>query len=320
MSRRRKSTADERLESAVRDIARSYYERAELSVERIGQGVMNYMFKVRAEAEDLCIVRIYPPGREKVAKYEPDLIERLHALGCLVPRITGYSTTATPGRPAHLVYRYIPGHSLQAHRHLMTRGQLETLARAIAENLELMASHRVSGYGGLITADSADDDTALEFCTRSLSRGIEAAKATGVLSAEVIDQLESLLGSLGERVVALDGALAWGDLALSNILVDEGGRLTGLIDFESCFALDRALSIGYFRAIAPDDELLRLLIEASRSLGCELDERRINLCAVLRAARMARFAHTALPSGVAQRPVSALLPGAMTALARLIET
>jgi Ser/Thr protein kinase RdoA (MazF antagonist) len=298
-------------------IAREYFEAKPEVAERLPQGVMNYMFKVRSAAEDLCVVRIYPPGREKVALYEPQLLHRLRQAGCCVPEVVGYATVPQVELPAYCVYRFIPGSSLESRQRWLGRSSLRAIGQKIVENLSLMAACRVSGFGGLVTHESADDDSATSFFFRSLRRGIERAEESGVLSAAVIGRMRSLLETVSSEVSKFDGALAWGDLAPSNIILDAEDNLAGLIDFESTFALDRALSFGYFLALAPDHPLLAVLIQEARSSRFGLDEGRMNLCAVLRAARMARFAHRNLPSGASQRPIESILPGAKSALSDL---
>jgi aminoglycoside phosphotransferase (APT) family kinase protein len=278
------------------------------------------MFRVRTERDDFFVVRIYPKLREKVAAYEAQLIQRYRDAGCSVPEVISYECARSADVPPHLIYRYIRGETLTARRTCLTSRQLQDLARALLKNLQLMASCSVSGFGGLITAGSADDPTPWQFFQRSLSCGIESAKRSKVIDARLIDCLMQLLETCEAEVSKFDGALAWGDLAPSNILVDENDELAGIIDFESTFALDCSLSAGYFYAIAPGEPLLAALLREGKSTGFEFDERKLKLCAILRAARVARFAHKDLPSGAPQRSIAAMLPGAVQVLPELVNS
>jgi aminoglycoside phosphotransferase (APT) family kinase protein len=304
-------------EAIALQIARLYFGLAAVSAERLIQGVMNHMFKIRSEAEELCVVRIYPPGRQKVVAYEPQLVERLRLAGCCVPEVVGYGHLNGGGSASYFVYRFIQGQTLASRQTQIPRKKLQAIGRSLVDNLYLMATLRLRGFGGLITSDTADDNSAWEFFSRSVARGADNADSSRVLSEDVIYRLRALLDSARREVSAFDGALGWGDLAPSNILIDEDDRLIGLIDFESSFVLDRSLSFGYLRAILPDHPLLKILIDEARTTHFEVSDMRIKLCAALRAARMARFAHRNLPSGHLQRTISSILPGGIAALVEL---
>jgi aminoglycoside phosphotransferase (APT) family kinase protein len=287
------------------------------SVVRFSEGMMNYMFQITTKSREIFVLRVYPAGRHKVAKYEAQLILEMHARGCFVPDIVSYRSDETEHIPAHLIYRYIHGATLASRRAQCSTQEMRQLAGALIDNLKLMASCEVRGYGGLVTAKSADCETAQEFFHRSMTRGIERAKETRVLPESTILSMQDLLDTAGPDVMRFDGQLAWGDLAPSNILIDQHNRLTAIVDFESTLALDHALSLGYLLAMSPDDPLIPLLLDEGARRDFAFDNRKIRLCAVLRAARMARFAHQPLPSGTLQRPIETILPGALRSLADL---
>src|SRR5205823_5289872 len=121
-------------------------------------------------------------------------------------------------------------------------------------------------------------------------------------------------------IAGFDGVLAWGDLATTNILVDETGRLTGLVDFESSFVLDSTLSVGYLYGMNPEHPLIHALLDVGRASGSVFVDEKLKLCAALRAVRMAKFAHRDLPSGELQHPIQDVLPGAIRAVEQLVET
>src|SRR5690349_7098984 len=121
------------MEAIALKIARSYFGSSALYAERIREGVMNFMFKIRSESEYLSIVRIYPPGREKVARYEPSLLRQLRELGCQVPEVLEFNAGAIEELPCYLMYRYIDGQTLEQRRHQMGNRELERLASMLVE-------------------------------------------------------------------------------------------------------------------------------------------------------------------------------------------
>ena len=287
------------------------------TVEPLAEGVMNHMYLARTRRSESFVIRIYPAQRRKVARYEPGLIQRLYASGCLVPEIVGHHLPASESAPAWVAYRYIEGVTLARRASALGPREIRNIAAALVENLKTMSRVPIRGFGGLLTYDSADEADAWEFVRRSLAGGIDNAARNGVVDRASIERLQRVLENSRRDVECFDGALAWGDLAPTNILLDREDRLAGLVDFESSFALDAALSAGYFFAMDPGHPLLDALLEAAHAAGFGFQDAKLKLCAVLRASRMAKFAHRSLPMGRPQSPIAILLPGAMQALEEL---
>lgn len=287
------------------------------AVEFLPEGVMNHMYLARTRRGERFVIRIYPARRRKIARYEPGLIQRLHAAGCLVPQIIGHDFPASESAPAWVAYHYIEGSTLARRASALRPRKMRGIATALVENLEIMSRLPVRGFGGLVTHDLADDADPWEFVRRSLAGGIENAERNGVVDRANAERLQRVLECSRRDVEHFNGALAWGDLAPTNILLDGEDRLAGLVDFESSFALDGALSAGYFFAMDPGHPLLSAVLDAANAAGFGFEDAKLKLCAVLRAARMAKFAHRSLPMGLPQRPIADLLPGAMQALEQL---
>lgn len=299
------------------DLAGRLFPSGFAALEPLPEGVMNHMFLARTRRGESFVIRIYPAQRRKIARYEPQLIERLRAAGCQVPQIIGHDLPESEAAPAWAAYRYIEGVTLARRASAVGPREIRNIAAAIVENLKRMSRLAVRGFGGLVTQDSADEADPWEFVRRSLAGGIENAARNNVIDETSAARLRRVLESSRPDVERFDGALAWGDLAPANILLDREDRLAGLVDFESSFVLDGALSAGYFFAMDPAHPLLQGLLEAGKAADFGFQDIRLKLCAVLRAARMAKFAHRSLPMGAAQRPIASLLPGAMQALGEL---
>jgi aminoglycoside phosphotransferase (APT) family kinase protein len=305
------------LRSKALEICRKHLGGGVYTVAPLKQGMMNHMFRVGTDLGYAVVVRIYPGSRAKVAVYEPEMVRRLRAAGMAVPEVIAHENGDGSAFSAYMLYRYIPGETLALRESSLGGREIRELAAALVIQLRLMADCSVTGFGGLIAADAADDPSPWDFFQRSVRGGVAAASDSGVLDTAAIDRLERILMRCESDVSKFNGSLAWGDLAPSNILLDERNRFAGLVDFESSFVFDRALSAGYFYAVNPDHPLLTALITESASEGFEIDPYRTKLCAVLRLARVAKYAHRGLPSGALQRSMSEMLPGAMRALHEL---
>jgi aminoglycoside phosphotransferase (APT) family kinase protein len=286
---------------------------------RLDGGIMNIMFLAQERKYGKFVVRVYPRRRSKNENFEPDILRRLRSAGCAVPEVFD-SFEATTTRPrACLVYKYIEGTPLVLRLGVMSSRELKYLAKEIVEQLLRIKDVRVHRFGNLIDGNTAAEIRASEFIEGSIKSCVESCAKTGALDNLTLSRLAALAGAGVPIWAKFDGALGWGDLSAANVIVDDSNRLAGLVDFEGTFALHSALSVGYLYALGPQDPLYVAVVEQFRRAGTELDNETVSFCAVLRAVRMARYAGQDLPTGIQQREIFEVLPGAATALDELAE-
>jgi aminoglycoside phosphotransferase (APT) family kinase protein len=286
-------------------------------ITRLAGGIMNFMFLAQDRKHGKFVVRVYPPRRTKNGNFEPDVLRRLHSAGCAVPEVVGFLEKTAERPRACLVYKYIEGVSLEERLSTMSSREFTYLAKEIVEQLLLIKDVRVSGFGNLINGNAAAETRASEFIDGSIKSCIESCAKTHALDDVALSRLAALAGAGAYIWQKFDGALGWGDLSASNIIVNDSNRLAGLVDFEGTFALHCALSVGYLYAMQPEDPLYAAVLDEFRRASAELDDDTVDFCAVLRAIRMARYAGQELPTGVQQGKIFEVLPGAAIALAGL---
>src|SRR5437868_2572025 len=105
MSRRPEVVPDPLCEAAV-SIIGALIGRA-TAAERIQRGVMTFKYTVVSGGGARFIVRFYPPGREDVVEYEPDVVRRCRSGGLRVPEVIADSRSGPPAPLAYMAYRMI---------------------------------------------------------------------------------------------------------------------------------------------------------------------------------------------------------------------
>jgi aminoglycoside phosphotransferase (APT) family kinase protein len=286
----------------------------------LNRGVMTLKFAARLPGGEWYVVRFYPPTRAHVLDYEPDILRRCLAMGVNVPRVVADSRDEPEAGPAYVVYRMIQGTPLSLRYGRMTTEGRTRIGAAIVETLCALAEISVVGYGDLLNAFSAQFASFEEFVESALLEGVYNARRHHLLPTNCLDKLENLRGKLGGLVREAPGVLAWGDIALDNILVNDRDSLAGLVDFEGALSGEPLLNLGYcYSRYGPNTFFETLKDNWLRPLN-EADVRRIDLYAVLRALRLLKFAHEPLPYGQARTPITELLPGFPLALQGLVAT
>lgn len=287
------------------------------SAEVLLRGMMTFKCRVRtAEGEDL-IVRFYPNGRSAVVNHEPDLLARCRQLGFAVPQPVADSRSGPPSPLAYLVYRRIEGRTLDEHLADWREQQQPLLAQELAMQLHRMQTLDFEGAGELVSARRARDTDWQAFASRSFHTGLDAIETHALLPLPLRSALRSLPPLAPSSTAKHAHQLIWGDFNFGNILVAEDGSLAGLIDFEGCLSGDPIATLGYGFATHGQhnffDQLLAAWPEA-------LDQDALDAVAwyaVLRAMRIAIYAHLPLPTGRPRDPLLDILPGLLPAMHRL---
>ncbi|MBR9910434.1 MAG: aminoglycoside phosphotransferase family protein [Gammaproteobacteria bacterium] len=290
------------------------------SVEIIRQGLMTFKFLVELESGQRVIVRFYPFRRASVVNQEPDLLVRCHRAGIPVPRVIGDSRTGPSSELAYVVYYMIDGTPLLEHLASCNSGQQSLLAADLAQQLFNLKTIEFEGCGELSNGHKALDSTWAMFVENSIRDGIQAIQEHSLLDEIMVEKLQRIVDQGFLDPGQSMHSLVWGDINFENIIVDSNSRLAGLIDFESCMSGDPLATLGYCFAVHGTSSFFSTLLNAwPEPLGANNKEL-VYFYAILRALRLARYAHLPLPTGYARDPITQIFPGMVPALEQLSDS
>lgn len=284
--------------------------------ERITAGVMNWKFLVTASQGNTFILRFYPDERAQLVNFEPDLLRRCLDQGMSVPVVATDSRTGPQADWNYVLYRMLPGQALEERLPVIRPDKLSEIAQRVCAELEAMSQLHCSGYGDLLSADTASFQDWKTFISSAFHAGLHIAKTHGTLPVELADKLAMLERPLHRLTSPASATLTWADVAPSNIIVDEDDRFVGLIDFEGSLAAEMPLNIGYAQARFDGTTFFDAL-----GYFWEADEEerlRADVYTIIRALRLLRYSHLPLPIGTKRIEVGVFLPGFAPALDRLL--
>jgi len=290
------------------------------SVATLRQGRMTFKFLVEAEDGQRVIVRFYPPRRTAVVNQEPDLLIRCRLAEIPVPRVIGDSRTGPSSELTYVVYYMIEGTPLIEHLATCNSEQQSALAVSLAQHLFNLRTIEFEGCGELATGCEALDSTWEVFVEKSLRNGIDAIQKHSLLDKTMIAAVQRIVDRGFRGRGQPMHSLVWGDINFENIIVDSNSRLAGLIDFESCLSGDPLATLGYCFAAHGKKTFFSMLLNAWAEPLDAKDRELIFFYAILRALRLAPYAHLPLPTGYARDPLTQIFPGIIPALAILSDS
>ena len=287
------------------------------AVKFIRQGLMTFKVRVTTQQGERVIVRFYPPRRGSVVNQEPDLLARCRAAGVPVPQVIGDSRTGPTSELAYVAYYMIEGATLSSRLPTCTPSQISDLARDLAGQLSNFDAIEFRGAGEIVNSVIAQDHSWESFVDNSMRIGLEAVRRHALLDSNSIDQLTRIVDRGIEGRAQGMHSLVWGDINFGNILVDADYRIAGLIDFESCLSGDPLATLGYCLAAQGHDAFVAQLLRTWPEQLGRHEVETVLLYALLRALRLARYAHLPLPTGYARDPLTEIFPGITLALDEL---
>lgn len=270
-----------------------------IHAEVLTAGRMTLKVKVVLADQRELLVRFYPPGREAIARFEPALLARLHSVNASVPTPL---TSSAQTNEAFLIYEMLPGWSLDHFMTRLTDVQLEKIAGSVSEQLALLASLDVTGWGDMDSATSAIFGNWQAFVASTID-GQQFSNEPDWL----IDAIDSLRSIAGTRVMPSRSTLVWTDISPENIIVDADGCFAGLIDFESVMALEPVAALGYLDARYHSTRFHRFF-ESSIFKGKECECLR-SIYTIIRALRILPHIRKPLLTGGVRDPIHIMLPG-----------
>ena len=301
--------SDRLLAYSARRLVRSVTGHPVTRIKKLPHGMSTFKFSVRSTSGASFIVRFYPRCRSRVVEYEPDLLRRASEAGAKVPEVVADSRTGPEAELGYMIYVMIPGVALsQRYAHLTPRRQ-EKIAAQIVQSMLSLEQVKMAGYGELVDGCRASCTSWPEFVQTTFAEGLRAVRKNRLLPGEAIRDLEWIAAASKGWLTRVPPKLVWADVSLGNVIVNDKDEFGGLIDFEGALSADRLLSLGYCRARYDEGRFYKTLVQAWPEPLGENRRRRVELYAILRALRLAPFAHEPLPTGHRRDALGSIFPG-----------
>lgn len=284
--------------------------------ERVRKGLMTFKYRVQTEGGEDIMVRFYPSGRSSVVNQEPDLLLRCRKAGLPVPETIGDSRTGPPAPFSYVAYFRIKGETLADCLPNFDKLQRQQLAADLASHLYRLQEVTFKGAGDLVSGIAGSAGSWSAFVRDSMRLGLDSVQKHSLLDSSLASALERAVLSGPPRSALATGRLVWGDINFENILVTERATVAGLIDFEGCLSGDPIATLGYCQAVHGQDSFFEMILRAWPEYEPAHDAW-VAWYSLLRALRLARYAHLALPTGHPRDPLICIVPGIISAIATL---
>jgi hypothetical protein len=198
--------------------------------------------------------------------------------------------------------------------------ELSAIATDLVDNLRMLASLHVIGFGELRGPDAAKNVNWREFCAAAADEGFHTLRTLQIMDHDTIRIAQQIFKHIIHSSSMLLSTLAWGDVSFSNIIVDHGGCFSGLIDFEGTLAVEATLTLGYLYCIASDHELFDKTVRFWPNKFPPVDMQKVHFYSVLRGLRLAKYLEIPLPASTSERtPLPILFPGFLRSIDYLIQ-
>lgn len=312
-----RSTVTSRLTETAANIVSGLLGVRSLSVRLLNEGLMTYKCRVQTDLGDV-IVRFYPPSRSTVVNQEPDLLMRCALQGIPVPQLIGDSRSGPQSPLAYIAYYRIAGSTLSEALKGSNKYNQFLLAKDLARHLRKLQEIQFEGTGELESSTAAYNVKWEIFVEQSLRNGLKAIQQYNLLDIVQIQDISQVIDQGLPINRRMTHQLVWGDINFDNIIIDDTNHIASLIDFESCLSGDPLATLGYCYAAHGPEPFFSLLLESWQPPLTADDHYAIAQYALLRALRLARYAHLPLPTGRPRDPLVDIFPGIIPALQYLV--
>ena len=239
-------------------------------IERIPIGVMTDKFVFRSNGCNY-VARCYPRNRGYLAEAEYNYMQLFHERGILCPRPV---RCIDVGGNECLVYEYLEGRMLS-----------DVYEEMSEEDRNMVCSEIVDEWGREV------EKNAENWIRQYGEQNIWAGCALDKFKKEIKEVRET------------QPVLVWSDLSMDNIIVDQKGSLVGFVDFEGLMGADVHLGIGYMQAHENNSDFAQRII----SLMPDMDEKKIDVYALLRYMNILPYTHLDLPNGEKRQNINQYL-------------
>ncbi|MFB9660355.1 phosphotransferase family protein [Glycomyces mayteni] len=229
-------------------------------------------YECAADRDEPLIMRLVDPARNRFA-LETEVLRRVAATGAVpVPAILRTGVETTPdGETAVMVQERVPGVPLRDYAADRSRREAHAAVERAGEALAAVHAVPTEGFGSLTEGLRGSHGRLGEWFIDLLAPKLEAARGIDPESAALLDRSFDLLAAHRPFLDAAAPGLVHGDYSPANLLVDDTGRLTGVIDWESAKSGPPGLDIGWWDCFfdTPHTPAARLL--AGRERRASLD-------------------------------------------------
>lgn len=292
------------LEIEITRICANIFGKGPTNVTYINEGVMNHKFKVSLSDKDY-VFRFYITDGKKKLGYEPDLIKGFHGMNAKVPCIYAVSGQDFVSPYNVFIYEWIPGQSLSHTWAKKSSSEREHLCDQIRENYSIISSHKLTGFGEIISESQANTSRWEEFLEDEIAQNRSSTSESNILG-DAFDELYEFITAQVKSINQIDSFFLWTDMALSNIITN-GNRLQAFVDFEHVLAGDLCLVPAYFFTRESRSFDYSLLPRFFQHEPCSKST--MKFYSVLRLFRISKYLKQPLPTGVIRSDVSEIFPG-----------
>jgi aminoglycoside phosphotransferase (APT) family kinase protein len=225
-------------------IEREFGQQVE-SIERMGNGICNEVYRVRAGELD-CVVRLKAEGRYMYGSHNHIPIFR--AAGIDVPEILAENYSPEWSPFAYQVLSVIPGRDINDVISTLSDDELKGIASHVSRVFDALEAVPNNGKFGVLWGDGDDlvDSWAAEIA-RMTKVAIGWGTRTGVLDAELAGILEWINAEYKPYFESVRPVTYFGDICAKNVMVDRG-EFAGLVDLDALAQGDPCEAIGRIKA------------------------------------------------------------------------
>lgn len=288
------------MEQELKNILEHFTSCTYKSFRKIEQGVMTEKYVITGVDQNLkenqFIIRIFPKGRENALNFEPIVIKEAFQQGVKVPELIGSSLDHNINDINYIVYKYLPGRSLNQVYDQMTEVEKNNLIEEIVNNLFILSKIKCNKYGPLEIGLNGKYESWKAFLFESLSNGKSFLKKHSQLNSNFISMFDSVFTNQ-TNLTDNEKQLVWLDFHPENIIVNDSNKLEGFIDFEEVVSGDLKMSLGYLYAREGSSEFFQKIFNKYSKKDSTILLKDIENYAFIRLSRIAPYLKLDLPSG-----------------------
>ncbi len=218
-----------KMHAMARQLMDHYLGHVPRRIEHQASGLSNFVFLVKDRSEEF-VVRIAPdPAKFDAFIKEQWAVQRVRHKGVPTPKILEVGRAIIP--LPYMITRRVQGH--EATHHPRRLEILEELA-AYAAKINSIPTHDFGGVFDWANEERLRHTTWRAFLERELCLHdrLEVLQRHGGLSRSKARTLRRILLEAGGKRVR--PRLNHGDLRLKNVIVDDGGTISAILDWENC--------------------------------------------------------------------------------------
>ena len=257
-------------------------------IERIPIGVMTDKFVFHSNGSNY-VARCYPRTRGYLAEAEYKYMQLFLERGILCPKPV---RCIDVGGNECLIYEYLEGRMLSDVYEKMSEEIKNTVCSEIAGNYIRISTIQCNGYGLMQGSEHFTYKNMREWgreVERNAENWIRQYGEQNIWAGCALDKFKKEIKEVRET----QPVLVWSDLSMDNIIVDQKGSLVGFVDFEGLMGADVHLGIGYMQAHENNSDFAKRII----SMMPDMDEKKIDVYALLRYMNILPYTHLDLPNG-----------------------